>query len=160
MKKAPVGFFEKQGMTGSEGLDEMFEKRSDHGRKGLYYSRVMFEAVVPYWEAEDGQLRKLKLLPDEAEIIYKIFDLYEQYDSLTMTETELLRQGVKTKTGRSFTRFSIKSILQNPVYLIADKDAYQYFVDNEAELFAPESDFDGIPAQSQEKGQAILHKLK
>ena len=75
-------------------------------------------------------------------------------------ETELLRQGVKTKTGRSFTRFSIKSILQNPVYLIADKDAYQYFVDNEAELFSPESDFDDIPAQSQEKGQAILHKLK
>ena len=54
-------------------------------------------------------------------------------------EGELLRQGVKTKTGRSFTRFSIKSILQNPVYLIADKDAYQYFVDNQAELFAPES---------------------
>ena len=90
----------------------------------------------------DGKTKKvckLKLLPDEAEIIYKIFDLYEQYDSLTMTETELLRQGVKTKTGRSFTRFSIKSILQNPVYLIADKDAYQYFVDNEAELFSPES---------------------
>ena len=111
----------------------------------------------------DGKTKKackLKLLPDEAEIIYKIFDLYEQYDSLTMTETELLRQGVKTKTGRSFTRFSIKSILQNPVYLIADKDAYQYFVDNEAELFSPESDFDGIPAQRQEKGQAILHKLK
>ena len=111
----------------------------------------------------DGKTKKackLKLLPDEAEIIYKIFDFYEQYDSLTMTETELLRQGVKTKTGRSFTRFSIKSILQNPVYLIADKDAYQYFVDNEAELFSPESDFDDIPAQSQEKGQAILHKLK
>ena len=39
------------------------------------------------------------------------------------------------------------------------QDAYQYFVDNEAELFAPESDFDGISAQSQEKGQVILHKL-
>ena len=111
----------------------------------------------------DGKTKKvckLKLLPDEAEIIYKIFDIYEQYDSLTMTETELLRQGIKTKTGRSFTRFSIKSILQNPAYLIADKDAYQYFVDNEAELFSPESDFDGIPAQSQEKGQALLHKLQ
>ena len=50
----------------------------------------------------DGKTKKvckLKLLPDEAEIIYKIFDLYEQYDSLTMTETELLRQGIKTKTG-------------------------------------------------------------
>ena len=84
--------------------------------------------------------------PDEAEIIYKIFDLYEQYDSLTMTETELLRQGIKTKTGRSFTRFSIKSILQNPVYLIADKDTYPYFADNEAARCAPESDFDGVPA--------------
>ena len=93
----------------------------------------------------------------------KIFDLYEQYDSLTMTETELLRQGIKTKTGRSFTRFSIKSILQNPVYLIADKDAYRYFVDNEAELFAPESDFDGVRGvlaynrSDQEKGRATVY---
>ena len=50
----------------------------------------------------DGKTKKvckLKLLPDKAESIYKIFDLYEQYDSLTMTETELLRQGIKTKTG-------------------------------------------------------------
>ena len=115
----------------------------------------------------DGKTKKvckLKLLPDEAEIIYKIFDLYEQYDSLTMTETELLRQGIKTKTGRSFTRFSIKSILQNPVYLIADKDAYQYFVDNEAELFAPESDFDGVRGvlaynrSDQEKGRATVYE--
>ena len=114
----------------------------------------------------DGKTKKackLKLLPDEAEIIYKIFDLYEQYDSLTMTETELLRQGIKTKTGRSFTRFSIKSILQNPVYLIADKDAYQYFVDNEAELFAPEPDFDGVRGalaynrSDQEKGRATVY---
>ena len=64
------------------------------------------------------------------------------------------------KTGRSFTRFSIKSILQNPVYLIADKDAYPYFVDNEAKLFAPESDFDSVPARSQEKRQALLHNLQ
>ena len=113
--------------------------------------------VVKAYVREDHETSKFH---KAAENIYKIFDLYEQYDSLTMTETELLRQGIKTKTGRSFTRFSIKSILQNPVYLIADKDAYQYFVDNEAELFSPESDFDGIPAQSQEKGQAILHKLK
>ena len=114
----------------------------------------------------DGKTKKsckLKLLPDEAETIYKIFDLYEKYDSLTMTEAELLRQGIKTKTGRSFTRFSIKSILQNPVYLIADKNAYQYFVDNEAELFAPEADFDGVRGvlaynrSDQEKGRATVY---
>ncbi len=43
-----------------------------------------------------------------------------------MTEAELLRQQIKTKTGRDFTQFSIKGILQNPVCLIADQDAYQY----------------------------------
>ena len=81
-----------------------------------------------------------------------------------MTETELRRQGIKTKTGRSFTRFSIKSILQNPVYLIAAKDAYQYFVDNEAALFAPESDFDGVRGvladtrSGQGKGRAAVYK--
>ena len=46
------------------------------------------------------------------------------------------------------------------LFIFADKDAYPYFVDNEAELFAPESDFDSVPAQSQEKGQALLHKLQ
>ena len=30
----------------------------------------------------------------------------------------------------------------------------------EAELFSPESDFDGVPAGSQEKGQVLLHKLQ
>ena len=33
-------------------------------------------------------------------------------------------------------------------------------VDSEADLFAPESDFDSVPARSQEKGQALLHKLQ
>ena len=53
--------------------------------------------------------------------------------------------------------------MQNPVYLIADKDAYQYFVDNEAELFVPESDFDGVRGvlaynrSDQEKGRATVY---
>ena len=93
-------------------------------------------------------------------VVYRLDRISRNISDFSSLIEELGRQDVKTKTGRSFTRFSIKSILQNPVYLIADKDAYQYFVDNEAELFSPESDFDGIPAQSQEKGQAILHKLK
>ena len=89
-----------------------------------------------------------------------IASVFSQLERETIAERIRDNMHELAKTGRSFTRFSIKSILQNPVYLIADKDAYQYFVDNEAELFAPESDFDGVPAQSQEKGQALLHKLQ
>lgn len=114
----------------------------------------------------DGKSRKackLKLLPDEGALVKKIYALYAQTDSLSKTEAELLRQGVKTKTGRDFTRFSIKSILQNPVYLIADQDAYQFFIDRKADLFSAQVDFDsthGMLAYNrtdQEKGRATIY---
>ncbi len=65
MKKVPAGMFEKQGLTGNENMKDMYEDRSDHGKRGLYYSRVMFEAFMPYWEVEDGELTKLTLMPIE-----------------------------------------------------------------------------------------------
>lgn len=114
----------------------------------------------------DGKTKKackLKLLPEEAETVKKIYDLYMETDSLTLTETELLRQRVKTKTGKNNTRFSIKGILQNPVYLIADEAAYDYFAENQAELFSERSDFDGehgilaYNRTDQEKGRATVY---
>ena len=115
--------------------------------------------------AVDGRSKKackLKLIPEEAEVVKKIYDLYIETDSLTSTEAELLRQRVKTKTGREFTRFSIKSILQNPVYLIADESAYRYFLDRRAALYAEPSDFDGVRGilaynrTDQEKGKTTV----
>jgi site-specific DNA recombinase len=80
----------------------------------------------------DGKNRKsfkLVPIPDEAEIPKLIFDLYTEFDSLTAVEAELFRQRIKTKCGKDFTRFAIKNILQNPVYMVADGGAYQYFVE-------------------------------
>lgn len=94
----------------------------------------------------DGKTRKacrLKLIPQEAEMVRTIFDLYTQTDSLTMTETELLRRHIKSKTGKDHTRFSIKTILQNPVYMVADEEAYQYFTQRDVEVFSERSSFDG-----------------
>ena len=114
----------------------------------------------------DGKTKKackLKLIPDEAELVRKIYNLYLETDSLTMTETELLCRRAKTKTGRNFTRFSIKAILQNPVYMIADEDAYHYFVKKRADLFSELSDFDGVHGilaynrTDQEKGKATVY---
>ena len=62
---APADMFEKQGMTPADGLDSMFENRSCHFTRGLYYSKVMFESVVPYFELEDGRLTRLELMPVE-----------------------------------------------------------------------------------------------
>lgn len=114
----------------------------------------------------DGKSKKackLVPVPEEAAIVRKIFDLYAQYDSLTLVETELLRQNVKTKTGRDYSRFSIKGILQNPVYMIADRDAWQYFTDKQSDVFAEPEDFDGVRGilaynrTDQEKGRATIY---
>ena len=114
----------------------------------------------------DGKSKKackLVPVPEEVAIVKKIFDLYAQYDSLTLVETELLRQNVKTKTGRDYSRFSIKGILQNPVYLIADRDAWQYFSDKKSDVFAEPEDFDGVRGilaynrTDQEKGRATIY---
>lgn len=114
----------------------------------------------------DGKSKKacmLKLVPEEAEIVRRIYDLYRETDSLAMTESELLRRHIRTKTGRDFTRFSIKAILQNPVYLMADQDAYQYFLDREADLFSGPERFDGVHGilaynrTDQEKGRTTIY---
>lgn len=95
----------------------------------------------------DGKNRKacrLKLIPEEAEVIKTIYDLYMETDSQTLTEAELIKRGLKTKNNKYFTRFSIKSILQNPVYMIADEDAYNYFVKVKSDLFSDRKAFDGV----------------
>ena len=113
----------------------------------------------------DGKTKKackLRLIPEEAEIVKLIYDLYVETDSQTVTEAELMRRGIKTKNDRYYTRFSIKAILQNPVYLIADQDAYGYFAERNAELFSSAEEFDGVHGMmiynrtDQEKGKTTV----
>jgi site-specific DNA recombinase len=113
----------------------------------------------------DGKTKKackLKLIPEEAEIVKMIYYLYVENDSQTITEAELLKRGVKTKNGKDFTRFAIKGLLQNPVYMIADQEAYDYFVQAQADLFSSREDFDGVHGimaynrTDQEKGRTTV----
>lgn len=113
----------------------------------------------------DGKTKKackLKLIPEEAEIIQTIYRLYLETDSLTLTEATLIKQGFQTKNGKRFSRFSVKSILQNPVYMTADQAAYDYFVEKDADLFSEREAFDGAHGimaynrTDQEKGRATI----
>lgn len=113
----------------------------------------------------DGKKRKsfkLVPIPEEAKIPKMIFDLYTETDSLTAVEAEMLRRRIKTKQGKDFTRFAIKAILQNPVYMVADEDAFDYFQEREADVCFPKEAFDGgcgIMAYNrtdQEKGKTTV----
>lgn len=86
---------------------------------------------------------KLKPIPEELALIRLIFDTFLETGSLTKTEAFLLQRGLTTKNGKSFTRFAIKAILSNPVYLTADESAYTYLTQKSVELFSEREDFDG-----------------
>ena len=94
-------------------------------------------------EGKKKKAFKLKPVPEETEIVRLIYDLFTQTNSLTMTEAELIKRKILTRNGNLFTRFSIKAILQNPVYMIADAEAYDYLTEHEADLSSERAEFDG-----------------
>ncbi len=63
--RAPAEMFAEQELDGSGRLDELFNRRSDNGRRGLCYDPIMFKSVIPYWEAENGELSRLVFMPVE-----------------------------------------------------------------------------------------------
>lgn len=94
----------------------------------------------------DGKVKKafqLKLIPEEGKLVRLIYEKFLETGSLTQTETYLLQNGHKTKHGRLFSRFAIKGILSNPVYMDADQAAYKYLRQKKVDLFAEKEAFDG-----------------
>lgn len=94
----------------------------------------------------DGKKRKLfKLSPidDEIKIVKLIYDKFLELKSQTKLETYMIQNDIKTRNGINFTRWGLKNILTNPVYAIADKDTYNYFVNQNVEVFSEIENFDG-----------------
>ena len=88
-------------------------------------------------------LYKLSPINDEIEIIKLIYDKYLELKSLTTLETFLLNNNLHTRRECDFARWGLKKILTNPVYAIADKDMFNYFKDNDMDIFNEEIDWDG-----------------
>ena len=96
-----------------------------------YKSEKVEQIVV---DGKSKQMFKLKVIPDEANLVKLIFKEFIKTNSLTKVETYLIQNGIKTKNGKAFTRFSIKNILENPVYMVADETAFKFFLDNGVEF--------------------------
>ena len=94
----------------------------------------------------DGKVKKackLKPIPEEIQLVKTIFSVFMETGSLSKTDQYLLEHRCVTKRGKQFTRFAIRGILTNPVYMIADETAYKYLKENNVDLFAERSEFDG-----------------
>ena len=93
----------------------------------------------------DGKRKKackLKVIPEEIRLVKLIYSKFMEFNSLTKTEQWLLVNGYKSKKGNEFTRFTIRALLTNPVYMVADEAAYEYLKDR-VNLFSEKVEFDG-----------------
>lgn len=64
---------------------------------------------------------------DEVETVKLIFAKYSELRSLNKVMTYCINHNVKSRQGRNFSVTTIRKILTNPVYCIADIDGYNYF---------------------------------
>ena len=95
---------------------------------------------------------RLDLHPAQAKTIELIYQLFLEMDSLSKVTQELSARKITTKNARAFSRFTVRQILCNPVYMRADTDAYLYFTRLGAEVCSPQESFDGA------KGMMVYNK--
>lgn len=100
---------------------------------------------IIYLDPSGKERKMFKLTPirEEIKIIKLIFKKFLELDSLTQLETFCIQNNIKTKNNKDYTRFTLRSILTNPVYATADKDIYNYFVNNDYEVYSDSTEFAG-----------------
>ena len=69
---------------------------------------------------------------------------YPYDDNFKNVSKYALNNNIKTKNNIYFSRFALKTILTNPVYAKNDFDMYNYFKENNVDVFSNKEDFDGL----------------
>lgn len=83
-------------------------------------------------------------IPEEREMVKHVYELFLETRSYNETAKRLNAEGYRTKTGAEFKVLAVKDLIRNPVYCIADKDSYKYFLDQDCNMFGEMSEYDGI----------------
>lgn len=102
-----------------------------------YTSKKICEVLL------DGKVKTactLQEIPEELDVIHSIYQYFLQTHQTVEVASWLQNRGQLTRSGKNFSPASVRQILQNPVYCIADADAFSYFTERDADLcFSPDS---------------------
>lgn len=79
---------------------------------------------------------------EEKEIVLEIYSTFWETRSLLQT-ANIISEKYETKHAAKFTTSTIRLILRNPIYCVADEYSYNYFLEHDGNLFGEPSDFDG-----------------
>ncbi|WFD11028.1 recombinase family protein [Tepidibacter hydrothermalis] len=98
---------------------------------------------IIYYDSDMNKKKMYKLSPikDELSMVKNLYSKYIELKSLSKLESFTLQNNIKTKNNKDFDKSSLKSILTNPVYAIADELVYEYFKNNNCDIPSPKSDF-------------------
>ena len=95
-------------------------------------------------EQKDKKLYRLEEIAEEIELVKTIYTKFIELQSLTRVEHFLLTNNVKTKNGFDFKRYTIRFILSNPVYAIADSTTYDYLFNAGYDIYSSPEQFSGV----------------
>ncbi|WP_432401052.1 recombinase family protein [Wukongibacter sp. M2B1] len=100
---------------------------------------------IIYMDNNLKQKKMFKLSPigDELELVKLIYGKYLELQSLSQLESYCMQNEIKSKKDKYFHKYSLRNILTNPVYAVADSYVYDYFSTNEAQICNPRNEFTG-----------------
>lgn len=115
-----------------------------------------FKSVPIIYTDKDGKQRKMfKLEPikEELELVKLIFEKYLKYKSLSQVEKYLLQNNIKTKRGKDFVKMKIKTILNNPAYVKATKEVFDYLEEKGITVIGEPNGKQGLLLYNKRKGK-------
>lgn len=74
LTKAPADYFESFDLPADATIADLFDAQWAGNTRGMHADRDLYEAVVPYWQVEDGKLTGLTLTPVELGFDYAMSD--------------------------------------------------------------------------------------
>ncbi|MFL0167721.1 recombinase family protein, partial [Candidatus Clostridium helianthi] len=89
-----------------------------------------------------GKSRKkhiLQIEDNDINIVKLVFELFKKYKSFQKVSLALENQGVYSRKGRVFSRELVKQMINNPVYVIADKVILDFFGSYDCEIYRKDS---------------------
>ncbi|WEV58210.1 CapA family protein [Ligilactobacillus acidipiscis] len=70
LKKAPADYFESFDLSPDATISELFEAQWARNTRGMHVDPKLYEAVIPFWQTQDGKLTELTLAPVELGFTY------------------------------------------------------------------------------------------
>jgi len=114
---SPVGRFNFRNLASAAELEsDLTSQRVQIGMHGMAQDHRWPNSQPPcgYNLAED---QTLEINDEEAQLVRRIFRMYLKYRSMPRVAHELNQQGETTKDGEKWTRWAVRKILSNDLYL-------------------------------------------